>query len=317
MHITHRVSNLDDFVGNVPLVKSLKSSYIDKYNNTPLMFVGNYGSGKTTLAKIIANHFSLNELENISEVNCGDKRKIEDARDIIKSLRNTSIFGFNKVIILDEIHRLNEHSQSAWLTELEKLPKNVLVIACTTTTENMLPTLKRRFIHYKVKVLSNSDCKLLIDNICNQENITLPKWLKALLIEKSNNVPGVILSNLPKVIDVTDAQEAEELLDVLNVDASKDVLDLFKMILSGVEWNVIKKDLSRLFKYEDAEAVRIGLMNIISTRMLSDYIKNTDEGRKLVRGMLALKESCVIPYKATLVSAIYEMVLIFSDEHYW
>jgi len=320
MYIKYRAKTLNDFVGNESLVKSLKFSYIDNpaMPNTPVMFTGNFGSGKTTLAYILANHFCSNVSENVFEINCGDKRKIDDSRALIKTIKTTSIFGVNKAIILDEVHRLNEHSQSAWLTELEEeLPDNVIIIACTTTTEKMLPALLRRFTQYKVNVLSVPDCKTLINRVCKAEDTKLPMWLKVLLIEKSNYVPGVILSNLPKIINTTDEAEAEELLDIFSVDASKGTLNIFKMILAKNKWDVIKQDVDKLLKNEDPDLVRIGLINIISVRMLSNYMKGNAEGRNLVRSIICLKNAYAIPYKASLISALYEISLIFSDEHYW
>lgn len=312
MHIKYRANTFDEFIGNHAIVESIKKQYIDKHNNTPLMFVGNMGSGKTSLAKIVSTYFTKNIQENIFEINCGDKRKIDDAREIIGLLSKTSIFGKYKVIILDEVHKLNEHAQSAWLTELEQLPNNVLVIACTTSTDNLLATFLRRFVQFKVAPLSIEECKELINKVCERANIKIPTWLKAMLIEKSNCVPGLILSNLSKVIDVTDEKTAESLLNTLSVEASDTVLDLFKLILAKADWNTIKYSLSKILKNEDPEEIRIGLMNIIYGRMMSDYMKYGEE-LKLIQMMNILKNATCIPYKATLVSAILEISLIIKD----
>jgi len=300
LHLEFRPDSWEGLIGNEALKKSLQAVGYDK----PIMLEGQKGCGKTTIAKIIATEFDTPK-ENIEEINCFNM-KIDEARELQAKWNRTSLFGNKKVFILDEIHGLEARCQQTFLTPLEKLPKNTIVIACTTSTEKMLDTLLRRFVRYRVSTLSHSESKQLVNSILEKQNLNLTKFAKDLLIEKSQGIPGLILTGLPKIIGIEDSEEIKFLLELGSIEASQDTLDLFKMFLSSdFTWNNFSVKLKKIFKTNSPEEIRVGLMNIISGNVMSDFYKPSNK-EKLVRLYSSLKDAGRFPEKANLVIALLE-----------
>ncbi len=306
MHIKFRPTKLSEIVGLDYIVKSLAKFEYD----VPVMFWGERGCAKTTLAEIVAKDFGANE-NNIRTINCGYYTKIDDMRAEIDRLYSTSLFGDKRVLILDEIHRLSDASQNAWLIPLEKLPKNILVLACTTETDKVLDTLLRRFRQYKVHKIEFEDARTLIDRVLAQEGVSIPKWAKVKVIEQADGIPGLILTALPKVIGITEEAEVDYLLEVVTMEQDADVLEMLKYIISNTGWGAVKKALGIALKETKPESVRMSLMNLIAGRLMSDYATNNNELIRLADFYDSLKDAQGYPERANLINAVYKGFYMF------
>ncbi|MFA6422411.1 MAG: replication-associated recombination protein A [Candidatus Buchananbacteria bacterium] len=125
-----RPQNLDQFQGQAELIgpKKLLRKLIEQDQIPSMIFWGPPGSGKTTLAKIIAN-MSNSEFISLSAVNAG----LKDFRDIIKTAKDKLKYESKKTILfLDEIHRWSKAQQDALLPYVE----NGTITLIGATTEN-------------------------------------------------------------------------------------------------------------------------------------------------------------------------------------
>jgi len=307
MHLKYRPQSFDEVIGNKALIKSLKEIQLGR----PIMFEGSRGLGKTTFAYILAKEFGASE-NNITDVNCVYFSKIEDMRERLDTLSKSSLFGKEKVLILDEIHELSPKTQNVLLKPLEDLPKNILVLACTTTTKKVVGTLLDRFIRYRVNPLSVRDSKTLIDSVCKKEGIFLKKSFKVLLIEKSDGNPRRLLTGLAKIRNAEDEKEAKYLLDLDFVEGFEDALEVLKFVLSKISWGAIAKRLKEALKEVKPESIRLGMMNLIANRILLNYHKSVVEGEKLVQMYSILNSYQGNLDKANLIIALYQMCEIMN-----
>ena len=85
MHLRNRPQTMEELIGLDYIKKSLKNFEYD----VPVMFQGERGCGKSTLAGIISNQFGAEEM-NIRTINCGHYTKIDDMRKEITTLDSTS-----------------------------------------------------------------------------------------------------------------------------------------------------------------------------------------------------------------------------------
>ena len=138
-----------DFLSRIPMM--IQATLTHEASNTLphclLFHAEEPGVGKTTAARLIALELNPDLPEDekqailegkkstvCREVNGADCRKIEDARQIadeIESLQN-SLYNYNYVFIINEVHQLLEDSIQVLLAPLENIPKNVYFIATTT-----------------------------------------------------------------------------------------------------------------------------------------------------------------------------------------
>jgi len=307
MHLKHRPTNFDEVVGNEVIKKSLQG--ITK--SRPILFEGSLGSGKTTLAYIVAKEFGAPP-ENIKEINCVHVAGIAEAREIVDTLGFSSLFGSKRVLLLEELHWLPPKAIAEFLKPLEVERDNVLVIATTNETSKINSALLSRFTVFKVAILDKKQSKFLIDKICKLEDIQINKYIKQLLVDTSEGIPRRILTGLSKVRNVTDPEDAKYLLNTSNLseETDEDVLELFKLIISGSNWDTIKKVLNSTLKNKTPESVRVELMNLIGFRVVSEYYKHHSVGSQyqlLLDNLFeSLKNANSFPGKAQLIMAIYK-----------
>ena len=271
----YRENKLENFLGNKP-VKNFLASY--KYDQ-PIMFEGPSGCGKTTLAYIIANNF-VESPENIVNINCAKVSTKAETEELIDNLNKTSIFGKRKVLILDEIHKLSDAAEQAWLVPLGELRSDRLVIACTTSTESVKPTLLRRFYRLTVAPLTEYEASTLIDRVCAREGFQLRPWAKALVFEEAMGVPAHIINFTLKIRNAQTAEEARQLLSNSS-EEDIEILDLFKLICRQyADWQrEVLPQLTKVLKKTKPEDLRVAIMNLIGGRL--GFINGGGDAKRL------------------------------------
>lgn len=291
---------LDEFVGNERLKKFLRGMSFKK----PVMFEGLPGTGKTSLAHILSNMFGAPP-ENVTDLNCVYYSKVEDMRERLASLSRSSLFGAKKVLILDEIHELSDKTQQVLLKPLEVLSEGIFVLACTTTTQKVIPTLLRRFDRFKLEALTDEESEELIKKVSNTFDIHLNDELKNFLIKESKGIPNTIIRGV-ELLDK--AESIEDALYILHTDSLEDtdVLALMKLIIKRAKWSILKTELEILLKSYSPSNVRTGLLNLIAARLISPYFKSDKEGDFLSKCFSILSRDG-IPEKAFLIVAIYNI----------
>ncbi len=126
----YRPKTLADFIGQDKIKKQISALLArDGWDRDALWIQGPSGTGKTTLAWIIAlaksNDFFTTELD-------GDKCDVEAVHELERVLWLGTFNGEWRVVIVNEAHAMTRHAVQAWLTLLERLPKHALIIFTTT-----------------------------------------------------------------------------------------------------------------------------------------------------------------------------------------
>ena len=173
-----RPSTLETFVGS-DSIKSTIQKQINQNDIQNMLFYGQSGTGKTTLAKIIVENLNCASLI----LNASDERGIETIREKVVSFASTVSFSPIKVVILDEADFLTIQAQASLRNVIERYSKNTRFILTCNFIERIIDPLQSRCQTFKIIPPSKPDiAKHLKYNILDKEGIEFtPQDLKTLV----------------------------------------------------------------------------------------------------------------------------------------
>ena len=182
----YRPIDFDSVVGQNTIVKTLLNSV--KYNSLThaYMFFGPRGTGKTTMAKLLAKALNCesdikpcDECESckaisegsypdVIEIDAASNNGVDEVRNLIEKVKFAPSQGKYKVYIIDEVHMMSTGAFNALLKTLEEPPAHVVFVLATTEPHKILPTIISRCQRFDFT-------KLSLNDIINRMKIVLKK----------------------------------------------------------------------------------------------------------------------------------------------
>jgi DNA polymerase-3 subunit gamma/tau len=188
----YRPQRFSEVVGQSAVVKTIVNALRRNKLSHAILFAGIKGTGKTTLARIVAKALNCQNINpeeyepcnqcqscveimkgihvDVLEIDAASNRGIDQIREIIDALKYAPAKGKAKVYIIDEAHMLTKEASNALLKSLEEPPSHVYFILATTEPNRLPPTIISRCQRYEFKRL---DFKLNFNHlqrICQLEN---------------------------------------------------------------------------------------------------------------------------------------------------
>ena len=249
LYRAYRPQKFSEVVGQQHIIKTLQNAIkLDKVAHAYL-FCGPRGTGKTTLAKILAKAMNCEHgpaiepccecdiCKGIAKGTISDVVEIDAASnngaDDIRALRDTVNFlpaeGRYKIYIIDEVHMLSNAAFNALLKTLEEPPKHVIFILATTEPYKLPNTILSRCQRFDFQSISTDDIVKRINIVVGEENIKISDEAIYQIAASAEGGMRDALSLLDQAISYS-TNEQIELDDILAISGNTSYLKIIELL---------------------------------------------------------------------------------------
>lgn len=241
----YRPGNFADVIGQDHIVKAIEGALKAGKVSHAYLLTGARGTGKTTIARIIANVLGTSP-NDIYEMDGASNRKIEDARDIKENVRTLPFDSKYKVYILDEVHMLTKEAWNALLKTIEEPPEHAIFILATTEIEKVPETIVSRCQTFVFKKPTDIILAGVVTNIAKKEGYTIEDGGAELIALLGDGSFRDTLSTLDKIISFAQTNKIS-LHDIVEVTGAPDTT-LVKDFITALANNNIEQGYETLDK---------------------------------------------------------------------
>jgi DNA polymerase III subunit gamma/tau len=240
----HRPRTFAEVVGQEPVVRTLRNAVQSGNVHHAYLFVGSRGTGKTSMAKILAACLNCDHRDrdpahpsiepcgvcdscvsiaqatslDVIEMDAASNNSVDDIRDLRESVAYAPVSGKRKVYILDEAHMLSTAAWNAFLKTLEEPPPNTVFVLATTEANKVPATVVDRCHRFDFHRPTVEQIASVVRRAAEAESIEIPAAAVAALARSATGSFRDALGTLEQIVTYGGQQVAlEDVLAVLGV----------------------------------------------------------------------------------------------------
>ena len=296
LHRKYRPETFEEVYGQQHIVKTLQNAVNNGKLAHAYLFCGPRGTGKTTIAKLLAKTINCTgegtkpcgHCENCVDITNGShpdvieldgatNNGVDEIRDLIETVKYAPMQGKYKVYIIDEVHMITANAFNALLKTLEEPPEYCIFILATTDPQKVLPTIVSRCQRFDFNKLSTGLIQERIKEITAKEGIKCSDGAVRLISELADGGMRDALSILDQCIAYAqDNVTEDDVSAVYGIASTEDKLKLLDYVSERNAEDLIKAVDVLNGKGIDISRLTIDLINILKEGLVYSYSRNDE-----------------------------------------